>query len=304
MIIAFQTQLLSLKMADDKPLGTEGVLLLSQLVWLQENRPNSEGWVEYSIAECEGDTGLTKFQQRGIRTRLEDSGHIIVKRGGERGSLWIRVCLEAVRSQETSHLNTARSQETELLTVRSQETSHLDTARSQETELLTVRSQETSHLEDSEVKKLHFQKSRNFTSIPSKKLIESTPPIYTPPQGAGEPTPIPKKDPVPRTLADTPNSEEEAVKFVQSLGGSLADGEAFFTHFEARGWRTKEGILRDWKAAARGWVNRAKRWEAEKQAQNKASPARNAPKTLEESREETEAQIRRVMEAGKWKQRG
>ena len=283
MIIAFQTQLLSLKMADDKPLGTEGVLLLSQLVWLQENRPNSEGWVEYSIAECEGDTGLTKFQQRGIRTRLEDSGHIIVKRGGERGSLWIRVCLEAVRSQETSHLNTARSQETELL---------------------TVRSQETSHLEDSEVKKLHFQKSRNFTSIPSKKLIESTPPIYTPPQGAGEPTPIPKKDPVPRTLADTPNSEEEAVKFVQSLGGSLADGEAFFTHFEARGWRTKEGILRDWKAAARGWVNRAKRWEAEKQAQNKASPARNAPKTLEESREETEAQIRRVMEAGKWKQRG
>jgi hypothetical protein len=57
-----------------------------------------------------------------------------------------------------------------------------------------------------------------------------------------------------RTKFIKPSAEEVAAFFIEL--GAADCAAKFFDHFEANGWRTRSGPLKDWHAAARNWVRR------------------------------------------------
>ena len=56
---------------------------------------------------------------------------------------------------------------------------------------------------------------------------------------------------VPPTIAECEN-------FFVSSGGSFVQATRFHNYYEANGWRVGKNPMKDWKAAARGWISRDK----------------------------------------------
>lgn len=82
----------------------------------------------------------------------------------------------------------------------------------------------------------------------------------------------PTKDTSPTTTNQGHITKESAPKFVKptleevkayvlELGYTM-DAEKFWYHFEARGWRTREGTLKSWKAAVVNWQKNEKSYGA------------------------------------------
>lgn len=81
------------------------------------------------------------------------------------------------------------------------------------------------------------------------------------------------KEPKAPAKAATPSTLAECVDYLTSLGAPPTMGEEFWDYWEARGWVSKSGRIRDWQAAARTWKRNAERYDAPKQGGLQADAA-------------------------------
>lgn len=51
-------------------------------------------------------------------------------------------------------------------------------------------------------------------------------------------------------------SLEECMAAFEQAGSTKSEGEMFFNHYESNGWKVGQNKMKDWKAAARNWINR------------------------------------------------
>ncbi len=70
----------------------------------------------------------------------------------------------------------------------------------------------------------------------------------------------------------SPPSEPDVIAYFTDNGGTAQDAAAFVDHYTANGWMMGSSRMRDWKAAARGWIRR-KANEQPKAPNKKRTPA-------------------------------
>lgn len=88
--------------------------------------------------------------------------------------------------------------------------------------------------------------------------------------GVGE-SPTPDKPPRARFV---PPDEAELIAFFREAGSDKAEAEAFRDYYEANGWKVGKNSMKDWKAAARGWIRRSGQY-------NRGSSTQSAPTAWE-----------------------
>jgi predicted 2-oxoglutarate/Fe(II)-dependent dioxygenase YbiX len=77
----------------------------------------------------------------------------------------------------------------------------------------------------------------------------------------------------------------EDVKAFMAAAGSSQCAEPFFNHYEANGWvQGKNKPIKDWRAAARGWISRAKEYAQPPQPTNAYQTARDRVPVLTPAR--------------------
>ena len=54
-----------------------------------------------------------------------------------------------------------------------------------------------------------------------------------------------------------PPDETEVIAFFRESGSDKEEAEAFRDYYEANGWKVGKNSMKDWKAAARGWIRRS-----------------------------------------------
>lgn len=62
----------------------------------------------------------------------------------------------------------------------------------------------------------------------------------------------------------TPPSLEEVLAFFKIQKFVLEEAEPFFLYYQANGWLVGKAKMKDWQAAARNWILRSKKFQAEK----------------------------------------
>ena len=62
----------------------------------------------------------------------------------------------------------------------------------------------------------------------------------------------------------TPPSLEEVLEFFKIQKFVLEEAEPFFLYYQANGWLVGKAKMKDWQAAARNWILRSKKFQAEK----------------------------------------
>ena len=81
-------------------------------------------------------------------------------------------------------------------------------------------------------------------------------------------SPTPDKPPRARFV---PPDEAELIAFFREAGSDKAEAEAFRDYYEANGWKVGKNSMKDWKAAARGWIRRSGQYGQTKPAQKQPS---------------------------------
>lgn len=57
--------------------------------------------------------------------------------------------------------------------------------------------------------------------------------------------------------AGKPRPSPETIKdYFLTIGGTDTDAKSFYDYYTANGWRTGRNTIKDWRAAARNWMNR------------------------------------------------
>ena len=112
-IIAYRPEFARLPDEQGKPVGTDAALLLSQAVWLAEHRAEDAGWFEWTLVQCEDQTGLTRRQQQRLFPMLETLGYLKTDRRGENGLRHVRVCASALSVYTKGANRKARNVQTE-----------------------------------------------------------------------------------------------------------------------------------------------------------------------------------------------
>jgi hypothetical protein len=77
---------------------------------------------------------------------------------------------------------------------------------------------------------------------------------------------------LPRVGKPTSFGEVEAFIVTSELQIAPASAAKFFDHFEANGWRTRTGPLRDWRAALRNWARRESEFAPPKNSGGSGAP--------------------------------
>ena len=62
----------------------------------------------------------------------------------------------------------------------------------------------------------------------------------------------------------TPPTLEEVLNFFKEQKFSTEEAEPFFLYYQANGWLVGKAKMKDWQAAARNWILRSKKFQAEK----------------------------------------
>ena len=62
----------------------------------------------------------------------------------------------------------------------------------------------------------------------------------------------------------TPPTLEEVLNFFKEQKFSTDEAEPFFLYYQANGWLVGKTKMKDWQAAARNWILRSKKFQAEK----------------------------------------
>ena len=62
----------------------------------------------------------------------------------------------------------------------------------------------------------------------------------------------------------TPPTLEEVLNFFKEQKFSTEEAEPFFLYYQANGWLVGKTKMKDWQAAARNWILRSKKFQAEK----------------------------------------
>ena len=86
-------------------------------------------------------------------------------------------------------------------------------------------------------------------AITKKKIEEFKASILS-----GTPAEKPDKPTRPRFV---PPDETEVIAFFRESGSDKEEAEAFRDYYEANGWKVGKNSMKDWKAAARGWIRRS-----------------------------------------------
>jgi hypothetical protein len=73
-----------------------------------------------------------------------------------------------------------------------------------------------------------------------------------------------------RKMNFTPPSLEEVVEFFKIQKFVLEEAEPFFLYYQANGWFVGKAKMKNWQAAAKNWILRSKKFQAEKV--NKLAP--------------------------------
>lgn len=63
-----------------------------------------------------------------------------------------------------------------------------------------------------------------------------------------------------------PPALQECEAFFTAHKSSIAQGNRFWNYYQANGWRVGKNTMRDWQAAARGWISREGEYAAPKSA--------------------------------------
>ena len=257
MTIAYRPEFARIPDKDGKPVGTDAALLLSQAVWLSENRANEEGWFEWTIAQCEEQTGLTRRQQQRLFPLLESLGLIQSDRQGENGARHIQFCEGKAPNVQTGKHQTCKPE------LENEKGKH-QTCKPESTKRVNRKAPNVQ------------TETPLFPIKDTKNRRENIPPIS--PRSA-----------VSRNGFLAP-SLEEASEFVCTEGGGSKDDAAdFFDHYSANGWLVGgKTPMKDWRAAARKWLRTARKWEAENAARGSPSQqnGRPPPKTPEQRSQE------------------
>lgn len=67
-----------------------------------------------------------------------------------------------------------------------------------------------------------------------------------------------------------PKGLEEVLEAFKEVGADEADGMAFFDYYEANGWtQGRNKPIKDWKAAARGWIRRSPQFKRNEKSTNR-----------------------------------
>ena len=90
----------------------------------------------------------------------------------------------------------------------------------------------------------------------------------------------PKEDKPPRTRF-VPPDESSLIAYFREQGSDKAEAEAFRDHYEANGWKVGKNSMKDWKAAARGWIRRAGQYGRTAPAESETSKQGVLDKAME-----------------------
>jgi hypothetical protein len=226
--IAYRPEFVRLPDEQGKPIGTDAALMLSQSVWLSEHRADEAGWFEWTISQCEEQTGLTRRQQQRLFPMLEALGYIKTDRRAENGLRHVRVCPSTL-SESTKGVNRK--------------------ARNVQTETEYEKGKhETCKPNVSESTKGVNRKARNVqTEAPAvstqdtKTLRETLPPI-SPQEGEVRP----------KRAVFVPPAMEEVVGYMTEIGIPHLAAQ-WMAHYQANGWKVGRNPMKDWRAACRTW---------------------------------------------------
>jgi hypothetical protein len=67
-----------------------------------------------------------------------------------------------------------------------------------------------------------------------------------------------------RKMNFTPPSLEEVLEFFKIQKFVLEEAEPFFLYYQANGWLVGKAKMKNWQAAAKNWILRSKKFQAEK----------------------------------------
>jgi hypothetical protein len=264
-VIAYRPEFARLPDADGKPLGTDAALLLSQAVWLAANRADAQGWAEWTLAQCEDQTGLTRRQQQRILPMLEAAGILKTDRRGEKGVRHIRLCGQFARKVQTEKHETCKQESENEMSLH-----------------------ETCKQENPDSTKGANRKARNVQTEPLPvstkdiKTLKESPPYISPQKG----------EPRQARNVFVPPSLEEVSAYLAEIGvPHLA--EQWLAYYQANGWKIGRNPMKDWRASCRTW-------KANERANVRGSPARAAPvqsnRTMADLAAEEGEALRRIFE--------
>lgn len=72
-----------------------------------------------------------------------------------------------------------------------------------------------------------------------------------------------------------PPDESSLIAFFREQGSDKAEAEAFRDYYEANGWKVGKNSMKNWKAAARGWIRRAGQYGHTAKNSGQPKPARD-----------------------------
>ena len=256
-MILFRPEFLTLPDADGRPLGTLAALVLSQLVWLSENQADEKGWFEWTMTDCETQTGLSRHEQQAVQKRLMAAGYIQTDRRGENGTRHFRVC------ENWDSRNSAN------------------------------RIAEIRQTGQPKIGKPKGADSRNSANriaenrqTPSTKEILKEPPASPMGDAAPQGSRASKSQ-----TAFRPPALEQVETYMEQIGSNRSEAAKFHDHFAANGWKIGgKTAMKDWQAACRNWLRNTGRFESERRTRDGPVPSggqvRDRNAGLEESREE------------------
>jgi len=238
-VIAYHPEFARLPDADGKTLGTDAALLLSQAVWLAANRADAQGWAEWTMAQCEEQTGLTRRQQQRILPMLESAGILKTDRRGEKGTRHIRLCGLFARKVQTEKHETCKQESENEMSLH-----------------------ERCKQENPDSTKGANRKARNVqtepASLPTKesKTLKESPPYISPQKG----------EPRQARTVFVPPALEEVAAYMAEIGVPYL-AEQWLAYYQANGWKVGRNPMKDWKASCRTW-------KANEKNGTRGSPAR------------------------------
>lgn len=88
--------------------GATATILVCQLLYWTDKQQDPDGWIYKTQKELTEETGLSRYEQEGARTKLRDAGLLEEQRKGVPARLYYRVNLEALNAAwetATTHTN-------------------------------------------------------------------------------------------------------------------------------------------------------------------------------------------------------
>lgn len=69
-----------------------------------------------------------------------------------------------------------------------------------------------------------------------------------------------------------PPALSQCEAFFLQNGGTIVQATQFHSYYQSNGWRVGKGPMKDWEAAARGWISRQRDFDAQRAQTARASP--------------------------------